>query len=553
MARGVNVIEIGKTFEAHVGSKTPRQEEYDRLMRPHLIAILNTTIKNIGEAKRDPEAWAATQKEMHQVLTVMKCWHLVPPCEVPPNTPVFTPIWNWTRRFDGSVKARICFPGHRQKQGRDYGETESPTLHMATFRLFMTFAQLWGGETCHIDVKSAYLHGKMDKDLYMKQPPGFVDPEKPDWVCKIDQALYGAKQAGRLWNVEANDVLISFGLVRHTHDACLYYRVISRDNWIIVMLFVDDYAVIGMKANIEALIVLLDKKFEIKVLGPIKRFIGINVTTLPNGSFTLDQKEDIKEALQKFKMSGCKAAPNPGTIDMSSAEMKEGEPMDQTLYRSAIGTLFWLALCTVPSILFAVTVCAQFQSAPTTTCWKAVKRVFRYLKLVENQPLVMDIGPNPTLESFSDSSHGDPIVTRSSVSGGIHFLGNAPILWTSRKQKTPAHSSAEAELVSASSVGRDAMWLSHLLRPFGFTDPTVLNIDNQATIHISESFGLIRRVKHLEIQDLYLRVLTNTKKVKVVYCPTERNLADMLTKAIQSTLQFTKLANLVMLGLKDRD
>ena len=385
----------------------------------------------------------------------------------------------------------------------------------------------------------------------MRQPPGFEDPKRPNMVCKLDQALYGLKQASRVWNVRADQAMERFGLIRHTHDPCLYYLFKDDGEWMIVMLFVDDNFIAGSDQTLEKFIRHLSKEFETRILGAVKRFVGINVELQPNGAYHLDQHEDIEAMLKKFSMAECKPAATPGLVDVSSEQMKSGDPVDSTMYRSAIGSLYWIALATRPDILAPVNICSQYQSAPTKRAWDGVKKIFRYLRGTTDFPLVIDTGDDLSQCGFADSSHGDPILARHSMTGGVHFIGNAPVLWTANKQKTPAHSSCEAELCAGSSVSRDAMWLRHLMRPFYKSGPIPIYIDNQAVIHISESYGLIRKVKHLEIQDLYLRVLVQRKLILVKYIPSARNLADLMTKGVRCVSTFRRLRDWIMTaGLK---
>ena len=139
------------------------------------------------------------------------------------------------------------------------------------------------------------------------------------------------------------------------------------------------------------------------------------------------------------------------------------------------------------------------------------------------------------------------------MSGSCHFLGNAPVAWQARKQRVPALSTAESELVAASDTTRDTLWLRNLLGPFGFDETVVVNIDNQATIAIAESNGLIRRVKHLEIKDMFVRVMNGLGRIKIVYTSSEMNWADLMTKGIKSTQRFVFLRDAVMAGKRGSD
>jgi histone deacetylase 1/2 len=552
---GANTLEVGDQFfcavevSQEVGNVYEAHHVADQGALHHLDESAKRGVpRDIQQAERDPEAWQATQNEVGNMRR-MKVYRLVPKSSVPKGTPVHRPVWTWTRRFDGSTKARVCFPGHRQRYGVDYFQTESPTIHLATWRTFLAYAQSRKASTRHLDITAAFLHGVVTEDVYMQQIPGFVDEDSPDHVCKLDKAMYGLKQAGRVWNIRVNKALIDFELIRHTHDPCLYYQFKNK-SWLIVMLFVDDMFVTGDVSSMNTFTTFMGKQFDTKDLGPVTRFLGINVKLQPNGGYHLSQGEDIRKTLRDFKMENAKSAAEPGTIDLVPKGASDERTVNQTVYRSAVGSLYWYALATRPDILAAVNIVSQHQAQPTQSAWTAVKKILRYLIGTADLPLVIKVGPSQTLTSYADSSHGDPSLQRFSMTGGIHYFGQAAVMWGSNKQRTPAHSSAEAELVAASSVSRDALWLMHLLQPFGVAPPIHLRIDNQAVISISQSYGLIRKVKHLEIQDLCVRTWTERGLIQVTYVPSCDNLADMMTKAIKSTKLFERLRGGVMAGLR---
>ena len=154
---------------------------------------------------------------------------------------------------------------------------------------------------------------------------------------------------------------------------------------------------------------------------------------------------------------------------------------------------------------------------------------------------------------YTDASHGDPSVERYSVSGAVIFLGGLPFHWISCKQKMPAHSSTEAELIAASTAARDALWIAHLTKPIGTSFPLRVFIDNKSAILVASSEGMLRRVKHLEIQDLYVRSLHTKGLIDVRYVPSEKNWADLLTKSLKSSDQFKMLRDAVLHGLRGGD
>ncbi len=164
-------------------------------------------LKNISEAMRIPKAIEAAKRKI-DMIQKFGMWKLVPKSKVPTGSPIYTPIWQFTRKADRWMKARLCFPGHRQQKGIDYTSVSSPTVAMASFQMFLTFCKLRKTILIHIDIRNAYLHAKVSKNVYMRQPLGFVDEQHPDYVCKLIQSLYGMHQSGHNWHNLINEDLM---------------------------------------------------------------------------------------------------------------------------------------------------------------------------------------------------------------------------------------------------------------------------------------------------------------------------------------------------------
>jgi hypothetical protein len=497
--------------------------------------------RNIKEAMKSREAMEAAQKEI-EMIQKFGTWKLVHPSEVPSGTPIYTPIWRFTRKSDGRMKARLCFPGHRQRKGIDYVNSSSPTVAMASFRLFLTFCKFRDVTPAHIDIRNAYLHAKVTEDVYMRQPPGFIDEKRPQHVCKIVQSLYGMHQAGHNWHNLIDEDLRKYGLKRLEHDSCVYHRTQNGGEWIIVCLYVDDLFVGGDAKSRKAFIEYLKSKYNVSSEGDIARYLGVSVTT-GKGKWRLDQTREIEAFIKEHQMETAKKIDRPGDPTIRHDEMLEGPTVNQAQYRSTVGGLLWFAIATRPDILYAVNIVAQFQQKPTTRAWTAVKRIIRYLNTTKSIGITID-PKNIDLTIFSDANHGDAALgDRLSISGGAYYLGGSLVHWTCRKQRTPAHSAAESELIAASEAVREGLWLLRLGEIMGTRGPIRVHIDNKAVIDIANSKGLTRRVKHIEIRDAYIRVLRERGIVEVIQVPSSQNRSDLLTKAFQNPGTFVHARN----------
>jgi hypothetical protein len=176
-----------------------------------------------------------------QALHRNKTWHLIPP---PQGKNLIDCKWVYKvkRKSDGSIdrhKARLVAKGFKQRYGIDYEDTFSPVVKAATIRLILSIAVSRGWSLRQLDVQNAFLHGILEEEVYMRQPPGYVDTTKPHWVCKLDKALYGLKQAPRVWYARLCAKLASLGFLPSKGDTSLFFYHRGQHT-IFVLVYVDD-------------------------------------------------------------------------------------------------------------------------------------------------------------------------------------------------------------------------------------------------------------------------------------------------------------------------
>lgn len=306
----------------------------------------------------------------------------------------------------------------------------------------------------------------------------------------------------------------------------------------------DDLLIGGDDESMKKMTEYLKEKYNVSSEGEINRYIGISVKT-SDGSWKLDQTREINDFLTENGMDAANPIDRPGDPSLKFEDAMKGPTLNQPKYRSVIGGLLWFAIATRPDILYAVNIVAQFQRSPTTRAWTAVKRILRYLKA--NPSIGVTIDPeSDELDIFSDASHGDRALEDwRSISGGAYYLGGSLIHWTCRKQRTPAHSSAESELVAASDVLREGIWLLRLGETLGTKGPIRVHMDNKAARDIADGKGLTRKVKHLEVRDAYIRILRERGVVQIVKVASSQNRADVLTKAFGSPGDFIHARNML--------
>ena len=291
-----------------------------------------------------------------------------------------------------------------------------------------------------MDVKSAFLNGYLQEEVYVKQPPGFENTRYPDHVYKLDKALYGLKQAPRAWYDRLSTFLLTHGYTRGKIDNTLFLRKQGKDLFI-VQVYVDDIIFGGTNDSLGVEFAqLMNSEFEMSMMGELNFFLGLQIKQTPVGT-SIHQQKYIKELLKKYDMNEAKSNDTPIGTTTKLDKDEPGSPVNDTRYRGMIGSLLYLT-ASRPDIVFSVGLCARFQSFPKESHLKAVKRILRYLKGTINLVLWYPTGDSFDLKGFADADYAGHMVDRKSTSGMAHFLGPCLISWATRKQNSVALSTA---------------------------------------------------------------------------------------------------------------
>jgi histone deacetylase 1/2 len=391
--------------------------------------------RNLSAALNDPH-WRAAMQEEYNALMENQTWTLVPSSS---NKNLIDCKWVYRikHRADGTIdryKARLVAKGFKQRYGIDYEDTFSPVVKIATIRTVLSIAVSRDWSLRQLDVKNAFLHGVLEEEVYMKQPPGFEHPDTPHHVCRLDKALYGLKQAPRAWYSRLSAKLQDLGFLPSKADTSLFLYNKSGVT-IFVLIYVDDIIVTSSSDHaIAALLKDLNAHFAIKDLGALHFFLGIEVQRTAH-SLLLTQAKYAHDLLAKVGMLDCKSAPTP----LSSSEplsLHEGTPLgpeDSSQYRSIVGALQYLTL-TRPDLSFSVNKVCQYLHAPTTAHWTAVKRILRYVKNTSQLGITFRKSSSTLLSAFSDADWAGCIEDRRSTGGFAIFIGPNLVSWIARKQ-----------------------------------------------------------------------------------------------------------------------
>ncbi|GJS09635.1 putative ribonuclease H-like domain-containing protein [Tanacetum coccineum] len=328
-------------------------------------------------------------------------------------------------------KARLAAQGYTQEEGIDYDKVFDPVARIEAIRLFLAFASFMGFIVYQMDVKSAFLYGTIDEEVYVSQPPGFVDPDHPKKVYKVVNALYGMHQAPRAWYDTLSTFLEKHGYKRGTIDKTLFIKRDKKDI-MLVQVYVDDIIFGSTKKSwCDEFEALMKSRFQMSSMGELTFFLGLQVKQNKAGIF-ISQDKYVAEILKKFDLVNVKTVITPMQTKVALTKDEEAVDVDVDLYRSMIGSLMYLTVSR-PDIMYAVCVCSRFQVTPKTSHLNAVKRIFKYLKGKPHLGL-WDPRESPfNLEAFSDSDCGGSNVDRKSTTGGCQFLGQRIILWQCKK------------------------------------------------------------------------------------------------------------------------
>ncbi|GKD21495.1 retrovirus-related pol polyprotein from transposon TNT 1-94, partial [Tanacetum coccineum] len=421
---------------------------------------------------------------------------------------------------DGVVsrnKARLVAQGYNQQEGINYDETYAPVARLESIRILLAYACALDFKLFQVDVKSAFLNGFINEEVYVAQPPGFIDFEKPDHVYKLKKDLYGLKQAPKAWYDRLKAFLIKHEYKMGMVDNTLFTKKKS-SNLIIVQIYVDDI-IFGSTCQdmCDEFAKIMHDEFEMSMMGELNFFLGLQIKQMEDGIF-FNQSKYIKEMLKKFGLEDSKPMKTPMSSDTKLTKDEECESVDSTKYRGMIGSLLYLT-ASRPDIMFSVCLCARFQEAPKTSHLEAVKRIF-----IETVVYV-------------DSDHTGDYVDRKSTSGICTFVGCCLTSWFSKKQTALAISTTEAEYVSVGKVCQQALWTKQALIDYDVRlDDVPIMCDNKGAIDLSKNPVQHSRTKHIKIRHHFLRDNVQKGHISIKKVPSVDNIADILTKPLKREL-----------------
>ncbi|GJR39274.1 retrovirus-related pol polyprotein from transposon TNT 1-94 [Tanacetum coccineum] len=461
-------------FDPKPSSEASSSRDLNSSKSPHV----SQTLHHLWKWSKDHplDNIIAMQDEIHE-FDRLQVWELVPQ---PDCVMIIALKWIYKVKLDeyGDVlknKARLVAKGYRQEEGIDFEESFAPVARIEAIRILIANAASKNMTIYQMDVKTAPLNGELKEEVYVCQPEGFVDPNYPTHVYRLNKALYGLKQAPRAWYDTLSLFLLDNNFSKAVVDPTLFTQKTGK-HILLVQIYVDDI---------------------------------IFASTDPKACDIFSN-----EMSSKFQMmDSCDPVDTPIVDRLKLDEDPLGIPVDHTRFRSMVGSLMYLT-ASRPDLVFAVCMCARYQASPTKKHLEALKRVFRYLK-------------GTIIGVFGCQD------TRRSTSGSAQFLGDKLVSWSSKKQKSTAISTTEAEYIAMSGCCAQILWMRSQLTDYGFAFHKIpLYCDNRSAIALCCNNVQHSRSKHIDIRHHFIREQVEKGVVELYFVTTDYQLADIFTKAL---------------------
>ena len=523
------------------------EDEEESLSVMLLMTMTENDPVKFDEAVKD-KVWREAMKNEIESIEKNNTWELT---ILPAG---FTPIgvkWVYKTKLneDGKVdkyKARLVAKGYAHCYGIDYTEVFAPVARLDTIRTILAVAAQSNWKIFQLDVKSAFLHGELKENVYVRQPEGFIKKGEEEKVYKLKKALYGLKQAPRAWYNRIEGYFLDEEFDRCPIEHTLFTKK-KGGKILIVSLYVDDLIFTGNdRAMCDEFKKSMMMEFEMSDLGKMKHFLGVEVKQSVNGIFVC-QKRYAREVLARFGMEESNAVRNPIVPGTKLTKDENGEKVDATIFKQLVGSLMYLTV-TRPDLMYGVCLISRFMANPRMSHWLAAKRILRYLKgTIELGIFYRRSESSSTrLMAFTDSDYAGDLDDRRSTTGCVFLIGSGAISWASKKQPVVALSTTEAEYIAAAFCACQCVWIRRILEKIGAEEEsaTIIHCDNSSTIALSKHPVLHGKSKHIEVRFHYLRELVNGETVKLEYCATGNQVADIFTKPLKLE-QFEKLRALL--------
>ncbi|GJY51077.1 retrovirus-related pol polyprotein from transposon TNT 1-94 [Tanacetum coccineum] len=382
-----------QTEEEEVEPRRSKRARNEKSFGPDFVSFMvenEPTSYREAVTSSEGQQWREAIKSEIESILQNHTWELV---DLPPGCKPLGYKWIFKKKMkaDGTIdkyKARLVIKGFRQREGLDYFDTYSPVTRITSIRMILAIAALRNLEVHQMDVKTAFLNGDLEEEIYMNQPEGFIAPGQEGKVCRLVKSLYGLKQAPKQWHQKFDHTMLESGFKINECDKCVYVKDTS-SGYVILCLYVDDMLIVGSNDKmIKSTKDMLKSKFDMKDMGLADVILGIKIIRTQNG-LVLSQAHYVDKILNTHNAGDSGQARTP--IDTSLHLSKNrGLGVAQLEYSRIIGMLMYLMTGTRPDLAYAVSRLSRYTSNPSYGHWKAITRVLHYLRYSRDSKSAME-------------------------------------------------------------------------------------------------------------------------------------------------------------------
>ena len=509
--------------------------------------------------------WKKSMDKEIADLLKHQTWETVSRSSLPAGRKPLKSKWVYKIKYnrDGTIerfKSRFVVCGYSQREGIDYDQAFSSTLRASSFRLLLALSAAKGMRLGHMDVTNAFTQAIIDDvELFVEPAKGYEEYERDGAttkVLKLKRALYGTKQASRLWQNTLRTYLVNeCKFTCSLHDPCLFVRW-TGNKVVVLGIYVDDIIVAYNDTDTyERFKREFTSRFNSKDLGKLQWFLGMSVDQHVDSSVVLGQQKYIEDMVRKFYPQGIEntiardvpCRPEDMALCGFAEDDVERSRMRDVPFLQLMGSLLYASVMSRPDIDYYVGHICTFMHEPNEHCYKCAMDILLYLyrsreKRIRYSPGVTvpnalhlrktEISNNMGFHAYSDSSWNVPYPRF----GFVLFLANGPISFASKALKC-ADSSCEAEYTACSKSSRDISFIRALCDDLGFTltGRLVLAVDNTAALDVARNLGVTARNKHYDREIHYFREQTELRRVVGHHVFTQFQVADIFTKALDKT------------------
>jgi hypothetical protein len=489
-----------------------------------------------------------------QNLESRDCWRVVPRTE---NTPPLIPLkWVFTYKPDSDgyltrCRSRIVVRGDLQEESSVIS-TYAATLAARSFRVIAAIAAHFDLEIEQFDMVNAFVNAKRPSGSVLvacQLPDGF----KQLGMCvEIDRALYGLRDSPALWFKELTSTLSKLGLKGCKEEPCIFIDLTHK---VFVLFYVDDVLVMYHKSDqayAKEIVLRMNKAYKLRKMGDISWFLGVRVIRdRAQKKLWLVHDTYIQKMAAKFQLIDGNTPSTPLPVLELVKFTGEAHPKDVKRYQEKVGTVLYTAILIRPDVAYAAAMLSQFLSNPGPEHFVAVNWTIKYLfgtrfLALEYNAELKDVN----VMIASDASFADDPVTRRSAQGYLIQLFGGAIIWKATRQSTVTTSTTEAELLALKTTAQETMALIRFFKDLKLDLGELWTIfcDNQQTIRlvVGENERVTTKLRHVDIQNMWLRQEHAKGVFEVSYLPTNSMPADGLTKSLsrQKFEHFRSLLNL---------